>query len=318
MLRNKIYQKIMGLQNHSNVLNDTVDKLSDESSYKRLFHAYRDEEALPSSEVLKDIVNLCRAILFPGYYGNARVSKQTIRFHTGVNIKTLHTLLSQQIYAGLCFANLDDETCEKNCTQMKAETLSEAFISSLPDMRSFLATDAEAAFNGDPAAKNTNEVIFCYPGFRAICNYRIAHQLYILGVPFIPRIITEMAHSETGIDIHPGAQTGHYFSIDHGTGTVIGETSVIGDHVRIFQGVSLAGEKLPPDENGNAIRNIPRHPILDDYVTVYSNATLIGRIHIGKGATICGNVWVTSDVPAGANISQTTTDTGRTTEEAIQ
>lgn len=318
MLRNKIYQKIMGLQNHSNVLNDTVDKLSDESSYKRLFHAYRDEEALPSSEVLKDIVNLCRAILFPGYYGNARVSKQTIRFHTGVNIKTLHTLLSQQIYAGLCFANLDDETCEKNCTQMKAETLSEAFISSLPDMRSFLATDAEAAFNGDPAAKNTNEVIFCYPGFRAICNYRIAHQLYILGVPFIPRIITEMAHSETGIDIHPGAQIGHYFSIDHGTGTVIGETSVIGDYVRIFQGVSLAGEKLPPDENGNAIRNIPRHPILDDYVTVYSNATLIGRIHIGKGATICGNVWVTSDVPAGANISQTTTDTGRTTEEAIQ
>jgi len=318
LLRNKIYQKIMGLQNHSNVLNDTVDKLSDESSYKRLFHAYRDEEALPSSEVLKDIVNLCRAILFPGYYGNARVSKQTICFHTGVNIKTLHTLLSQQIYAGLCFANLDDETCEKNCTQMKAETLSEAFISSLPDMRSFLATDAEAAFNGDPAAKNTNEVIFCYPGFRAICNYRIAHQLYILGVPFIPRIITEMAHSETGIDIHPGAQIGHYFSIDHGTGTVIGETSVIGDHVRIFQGVSLAGEKLPPDENGNAIRNIPRHPILDDYVTVYSNATLIGRIHIGKGATICGNVWVTSDVPAGANISQTTTDTGRTTEEAIQ
>jgi serine O-acetyltransferase len=202
--------------------------------------------------------------------------------------------------------------------QTKAETLSEAFISSLPDMRCFLATDAEAAFNGDPAAKNTNEVIFCYPGFRAICNYRIAHQLYILGVPFIPRIITEMAHSETGIDIHPGAQIGHYFSIDHGTGTVIGETSVIGDHVRIFQGVSLAGEKLPPDENGNAIRNIPRHPILDDYVTVYSNATLIGRIHIGKGATICGNVWVTSDVPAGANISQTTTDTGRTSEEAIQ
>ncbi|MDD4589793.1 MAG: serine acetyltransferase [Parabacteroides sp.] len=308
----------MGLQNHSNALNDIVDKLSDESSYKQLFHAYRDEEALPSSEVLKDIVNLCRAVLFPGYYGNARVSKQTIRFHTGVNIKTLYTLLTQQIYAGLCFANLNDETCEKDHTQMTAEGLSEAFISTLPDMRCFLATDAEAAFNGDPAAKSTNEVIFCYPGFRAICNYRIAHQLYILGVPFIPRIITEMAHSETGIDIHPGAQIGHYFSIDHGTGTVIGETSVIGDHVRIFQGVSLAGEKLLPDKNGNTIRNISRHPILDDYVTVYSNATLIGRIHIGKGATICGNVWVTNDVPAGANISQTRTDTGRSMEKSIQ
>jgi serine O-acetyltransferase len=125
-------------------------------------------------------------------------------------------------------------------------------------------------------------------------------------------MITEMAHSETGIDIHPGAQIGYYFSIDHGTGTVIGETSVIGNHVRIFQGVSLAGEKLPPDENGNAIRRIPRHPVLEDHVTVYSNATLLGRIHIGKGATICGNVWVTEDVPAGATI-QLTVDNGQLT-----
>ena len=175
-------------------------------------------------------------------------------------------------------------------------------------MRSLLATDAEAAFNGDPAAQNINEVIFCYPGFRAVCNYRIAHQLYRLGVPIIPRMITEMAHSETGIDIHPGAEIGHYFSIDHGTGTVIGETSVIGNHVRIFQGVSLAGEKLPPDENGNAIRGVPRHPVLGDHVTVYSNATLLGRIHVGEGATICGNVWITEDVPAGATVSQLTMD----------
>lgn len=173
-------------------------------------------------------------------------------------------------------------------------------------MRALLATDAEAAFNGDPAAQNINEVIFCYPGFRAVCNYRIAHQLYRLGVPFIPRMITEMAHSETGIDIHPGAEIGHYFSIDHGTGTVIGETSVIGNHVRIFQGVSLAGEKLPPDENGNAIRGVPRHPVLGDHVTVYSNATLLGRIRIGEGAMICGNVWITEDVPAGATVSQQT------------
>ena len=247
----------MGLQKHSKVLNDTVEMLSDEGSYHQLFHAYRDEEALPSGEVLKEIIDLCRAILFPGYYGNA-------------------------------------------------EKLSEAFIRTLPEMRALLATDAEAAFNGDPAAQNINEVIFCYPGFRAVCNYRIAHQLYRLGVPFIPRMITEMAHSETGIDIHPGAEIGHYFSIDHGTGTVIGETSVIGNHVRIFQGVSLAGEKLPPDENGNAIRGVPRHPVLGDHVTVYSNATLLGRIRIGEGATICGNVWITEDVPAGATVSQQT------------
>lgn len=294
----------MGLQKHSKVLHETVEKLSDESSYKQLFHAYRDEEALPSGEVLKDIIDLCRAILFPGYYGNARISKQTIRFHTGVNIETLYTLLCRQIYAGLCLADTSCTSCPEEKIQARAEKLTEAFIATLPEMRSLLATDAEAAYNGDPAAQNINEVIFCYPGFRAICNYRIAHQLYMLNVPFIPRMITEMAHSETGIDIHPGAEIGHYFSIDHGTGTVIGETSIIGNRVRIFQGVSLAGEKLPPDENGNAIRGVARHPILEDDVTVYSNATLLGKIRIGKGATICGNVWITGDIPPGDVITQ--------------
>lgn len=294
----------MGLQKHSKVLNETVEKLSDECSYKQLFHAYRDEEALPSGEVLEEIIDLCRAILFPGYYGNARISTQTIRFHTGVNIEKLHELLSRQIYAGLCLADTSCTSCAEEQILSQAKKLSEAFISTLPEMRCLLATDAEAAYNGDPAAQNINEVIFCYPGFRAIGNYRIAHQLYKLGVPFIPRMITEMAHSETGIDIHPGAQIGHYFSIDHGTGTVIGETSVIGNNVRIFQGVSLAGEKLPPDENGNAIRGVTRHPILEDNVTVYSNATLLGKIRVGKGATICGNVWITGDVPPGAVITQ--------------
>ena len=294
----------MGLQKHSKVLNETVEKLSDECSYKQLFHAYRDEEALPSGEVLEEIIDLCRAILFPGYYGNARISTQTIRFHTGVNIEKLHELLSRQIYAGLCLADTSCTSCAEELIFSQAEKLSEAFISTLPEMRCLLATDAVAAYNGDPAAQNINEVIFCYPGFRAIGNYRIAHQLYKLGVPIIPRMITEMAHSETGIDIHPGAQIGHYFSIDHGTGTVIGETSVIGNNVRIFQGVSLAGEKLPPDENGNAIRGVPRHPILEDNVTVYSNATLLGKIRVGKGATICGNVWITGDVPPGAVITQ--------------
>lgn len=295
----------MEVQQYSHVLRDTVEKLSDEASYKQLFHAYRDEEALPSGEVLKEIVDLCRAILFPGYYGNARISKQTIRFHTGVHIETLHALLSGQIYAGLCFANTVSMSCMEEKVSADARKLSEAFIASLPEMRRLLATDAEATFNGDPAAQNLSEVIFCYPGFRAIGNYRIAHQLYQLGVPYIPRMITEMAHSETGIDIHPGAQIGHHFSIDHGTGTVIGETSVIGNYVRIFQGVSLAGEKLPPDENGNAIRGVVRHPHLEDHVTIYSNATLIGKIRIGQGATVCGNVWITRDVPAGAVITQT-------------
>ena len=293
----------MERQRHNDALREAVERLSDEGSYAQLFHAYCEEEELPSGKVLQSLVELCRAILFPGYYGQARITGQTIRFHTGVSIEQLFEELSKQIYAGLCLANTS-QTTSSQAAKATAERIAEEFISSLPELRSLLATDAEAMFDSDPAAQNPGEVIFCYPGFRAICNYRIAHVLYRLEVPFIPRMITEMAHSETGIDIHPGAKIGHHFSIDHSTGIVIGETSVIGDYVRIFQGVSLAGAKLPPDEKGNTIRGIARHPILGNHVTVYSNATLIGKIHIGDGATICGNVWVAEDVPAGATVSQ--------------
>lgn len=176
----------MGLQKHSKVLNDTVEMLSDEGSYQQLFHAYRDEEALPSGEVLKEIIDLCRAILFPGYYGNARISKQTIRFHTGVNVGTLHTLLSKQIYAGLCFADTTCVSCPEEKILTEAEKLSEAFIRTLPEMRSLLATDAEAAFNGDPAAQNINEVIFCYPGFRAVCTIALRTSYTGWASPLFP------------------------------------------------------------------------------------------------------------------------------------
>lgn len=290
-------------------LSDTVQKLSDEASYKQLFQAYnKKEEALPSGEVLKEIVELCRAILYPGYYGNARVNKQTIHYHTGVNVETLHALLSRQIYAGLCFSDSTCASLTETEIMEKAEALSEAFIATLPELRRILTTDVEATFYNDPAAQNPGEVLFCYPGIRAITNYRIAHQLYISGVPFIPRMISEMAHSETGIDIHPGARIGHHFAIDHGTGTVIGETSIIGNYVRIFQGVSLAGEKLPPAQGNHAPRGIPRHPILEDHVTVYANSTLLGRIRIGEGATICGNVWIARDIEAGATVTQLKTE----------
>ena len=294
----------MSISTEANSLRQTVEALSDEASYGRLFHSSRDEEALPSSENLKRIIDLCRAILFPGYYGSARINKQTIRFHTGVAVETLHSLLSKEIHAGICFADQDCLACSEEERNEQAMQLSERFIASLPELRHVLATDAEATYNGDPAAQNLGEVIFCYPGFRAICNYRIAHQLFLEGVPYIPRIITELAHSETGIDIHPGARIGHHFSIDHGTGTVIGETSILGNYVRIFPGVSLAGEKFPPDENGNAIRGVARHPVVGNHVTIYSNATLLGHIHIGDGATIYGNVWLTHDVAAGESIGQ--------------
>ncbi|MDL2255810.1 serine acetyltransferase [Parabacteroides sp. OttesenSCG-928-K15] len=289
---------------HTHVLNETIEKLSDEASYKHLFHTCRDEETLPSGEVLEEIIDLCRAILFPGYYGKDRVNIQTIRYHTGVNVQTLHHLLTRQIFAGLCFEETACLSMSAATVKQNAEILSEKFIATLPELRALLATDVDAIYNSDPAAQHIGEIIFCYPGFRAIVNYRLAHQLHLLGVPFIPRMITEMAHSETGIDIHPAATIGHHFAIDHGTGTVIGETSVIGNYVRIFQGVSLAGEKLPPEADGTPVRGVRRHPVLDDHVTIYSNATLIGKIHIGMGATICGNVWIAEDVKPGETIHQ--------------
>jgi len=166
-----------------------------------------------------------------------------------------------------------------------------------------LSTDIKATFDGDPAAHNYGEVIFCYPSIRAVFNYRIAHELLKLGIPIIPRVISELAHSETGIDIHPGAQIGEYFSIDHGTGVVIGETCIIGNHVRLYQGVTLGAIRFRLDENGLPMK-VPRHPILEDNVVVYANANILGRITIGKDSTIGGNVWLTNSIPPGSRILQ--------------
>lgn len=298
----------MGLQKHSKVLNETVEMLSDEGSYQQLFHAYRDEEALPSGEVLKEIIDLCRAILFPGYYGNARISKQTIRFHTGVNVGTLHTLLSRQIMQDSVLLILPVSPVPKKRSLPRRRNCRKPLSGCFPKCAACWQRMLKPLSTEIPLRRTSTRLFFVIPvsGLSATIALRTSYTGW--ASPFLPCMITEMAHSETGIDIHPGAEIGHYFSIDHGTGTVIGETSVIGNHVRIFQGVSLAGEKLPPDENGNAIRGVPRHPVLGDHVTVYSNATLLGRIHVGEGATICGNVWITEDVPAGATVSQLTMD----------
>ena len=171
-------------------------------------------------------------------------------------------------------------------------------------MRRLLASDVEAAYEGDPALHTRDEAIFCYPGIFAITNQRIAHELHVLGVPLIPRIITEYAHTITGIDIHPGARIGERFFIDHGTGVVIGETSVIGNRVRLYQGVTLGAKSFPLDEHGNPIKGIDRHPIVEDDVVIYSGATILGRIVIGKGSTIGGNVWLTHAVPPGSKVTQ--------------
>ncbi len=290
--------------NFTHILTQAVDELSESKSYKGLFHQHKDGEPLPSARVLNDIIDLARAILFPGYYGNSTLNSHTINYHIGVNVETLFNLLSEQILAGLCFAsNVDCATCTESKRE-EATKLAAKFISKLPHLRRVLATDVEAAYNGDPAAESIGEVIYCYPAIKAISNYRIAHQLLQLGVPLIPRIITEMAHSETGIDIHPAARIGEYFTIDHGTGVVIGATSIIGNNVKIYQGVTLGAKSFPLDENGMPIKGIDRHPILEDNVIVYSNATILGRITIGKDATVGGNIWITEDVPAGTRIVQ--------------
>ena len=211
-------------------------------------------------------------------------------------------LLTQQVVAGLCSQNSEQmQTCQLT---EKAQTIVADFITRLPELRRILATDVEAAYNGDPAADSYSEIISCYPVIKALTCYRIAHELLLLGVPLIPRIITEMAHSETGIDIHPGAKIGHHFTIDHGTGVVIGATCIIGNNVKLYQGVTLGAKSFTLDDDGNPIKGIPRHPILEDDVIVYSNATVLGRITLAKGTVIGGNVWVTESTKPGEQIVQ--------------
>ena len=294
----------MSLLNFTHLLAQTVTELSEDSSLKGLFHEHQDGDPLPSGKVLHEIIELCRAILFPGFYGKSTVNHHTITYHIGVNIERLYNLLTEQIHAGLCFDAKETGDCACDTKREKAIDLAGQFISRLPALREVLATDVEAAYNGDPAAESYGEIISCYPIIKALSNYRIAHELLLLGVPLIPRIITEMAHSETGIDIHPAAQIGHHFTIDHGTGVVIGATCIIGNHVKLYQGVTLGAKSFPLDDDGHPIKGIPRHPILEDDVIVYSNATILGCITVGRGATVGGNIWVTEDVPAGARLVQ--------------
>ena len=290
--------------NFTHLLAQTVTELSEDSSLKGLFHEHQDGDPLPSGKVLHEIIELCRAILFPGFYGKSTVNHHTITYHIGVNIERLYNLLTEQIHAGLCFDAKETGDCACDTKREKAIDLAGQFISRLPALREVLATDVEAAYNGDPAAESYGEIISCYPIIKALSNYRIAHELLLLGVPLIPRIITEMAHSETGIDIHPAARIGHHFTIDHGTGVVIGATCIIGNHVKLYQGVTLGAKSFPLDDDGHPIKGIPRHPILEDDVIVYSNATILGRITVGRGATVGGNIWVTEDVSAGARLVQ--------------
>lgn len=285
-------------------INQTVDQLSDPQSYDEVCHEHRLGEPLPSTKKLARMVNMVREIIFPGYFGNTSLRPNTIKHYMGVYVDELFELLSEQILAGLCFTCKNRDEVDIQERSRYAQGLASDFIAFLPEMRRKLVADVETAFVGDPAAKSQSEVIFCYPAIRAISNYRIAHQLLKLEVSLIPRIIGEMAHSETGIDIHPKAEIGESFTIDHGTGVVIGSTCIIGNNVKLYQGVTLGAKSFPLDEHGNPIKGVPRHPIVEDNVIIYAQATILGRITIGQNSIIGGNVWVTNDVPPNSKIVQ--------------
>lgn len=284
----------MSTEGITHILTQTVDALSAPDALDIIFHPHSEGYPLPSGDALEEIISLSRSILFPGYYGTPSVQIDTMRYHIGVKLERVHQLLSEQIYAGMCFSQGDDPAVGD---RDEARQMAAHIVSRYPQIRKTLATDVEAAYNGDPAAVSYSEVISCYPVIKALTNYRIAHELSEIGVPLIPRIMTEMAHSETGIDIHPTARIGSHFTIDHGTGVVIGATCIIGNHVKLYQGVTLGARSFPLDADGHPVKGIPRHPIIEDDVIIYSNATLLGRITVGKGSVIGANLWVTEDVP---------------------
>ena len=286
---------------------DTVRSLVDASSFDILVHRHRTGESMPSTKKLRTIVERIRQIIFPGYFGEMNLKSDTLPYYMGVLVDEVYEMMAEQIFSGLCFTCEGESDRDLGGKRERAENIAFEFVNSLSELRRILITDVNAAYLGDPAANSVGEVIFCYPAIRAISSYRIAHTLFALGVPLIPRIITEMAHSETGIDINPEAVIGEYFTIDHGTGVVIGSTSIIGSNVKLFQGVTLGAKSFPLDENGNPVKGIPRHPIVEDNVIIYSNATILGRITVGHDSVIGGNIWVTSDLPPYSRVIQTKT-----------
>ncbi len=280
------------MMNTDNIIQKLSDVHSRDYRYIPFYH-----KRLPCVGQLKEIVDTIREIVFPGYFNCILTEEETVlQQYIKENLESLYKLLSEQIYDALSFQSDD---ISKN----EAEEKAVAFINTIPEIKRLLSTDVKAIFNNDPAAKNYGEIIFCYPSIKALLNHRVAHELFLLKIPLIPRIISEMAHSETGIDIHPGAKIGEYFSIDHGTGIVIGQTSIIGNHVCLYQGVTLGAKSFTLDEEGNPV-DLPRHPILEDHVTVYSNSSILGRITIGEGTIVGGNVWLTHSVPPNSRIVQ--------------
>ena len=260
---------------------------------------------LPSRKVLVGIADGLRAVLFPNRLGLPDLTDESIDYYVGHMLDITLRELMVQVRRELRFTSGSDPS--DNSDREQAAVITQAFARQLPHVRSLLESDVQAAYEGDPAARSVDEVLVCYPGITAITHYRLAHELHCLGAPLIARMISEIAHASTGIEIHPGAKIGGSFFIDHGTGVVIGETAIIGEHVRLYQAVTLGAKRFPVDEHGALVKGNLRHPIVEDDVVIYAGATILGRITIGRGSTIGGNVWLTRSVPPGSTISQAQT-----------
>lgn len=261
----------------------------------------------PSRPVLIDVLEGLRSALFPGYFGLVQMT-EGLNFHLRSILEEKLRRLQEQILRGLVFTHWQDGADPPDRLRRRNEPRAAAaaghLLARLPELQRLALLDVEAAYAGDPAALSRDEVVFSYPGVQAVIQHRIAHELYLLAIPLIPRIMSEHAHSATGIDIHPGAAIGESFFIDHGTGVVIGETCEIGRNVRIYQGATLGAKSFPLDVHGQPIKGVPRHPIVEDDVIIYSGATVLGRTRLGRGAIIGANAWVTRDVEPGAIVTR--------------
>ncbi len=265
-----------------------------------------DKTYLPSRAEIVSTILLLLELLYPGYFGRQNLTRQNIRFHVGELLQQIGERLSRAVYHALCYQVENEQGAAGNVSgcQQHADELVIRFMERIPQVREMLSGDVQAAYDGDPAATNTHEIVLAYPGVLAVSVYRLAHELHLLGVPLIPRMMSEWAHTQTGVDIHPGAKIGRNVFIDHATGVVIGETTEIGDNVKLYQGVTLGALSFPKDERGRVIRGVKRHPTVKDSATLYANAIVLGgETVIGEGSVIGGSVFVTTTIPDNCTVS---------------
>ncbi|KWW32042.1 MAG: serine O-acetyltransferase [bacterium P3] len=280
---------------YSDTLHDTIVALSEETPQEAAM-SLRKHTELPNVTQLHQMMEHVKGAFFPHFFSR----------DISVDTCSIHSILRKQAACGIAFTRNVDP-CS---VQAEADAKTLQFIRQLPEIKQILLTDVEAVTQNDPAASDFTEAVLCYPAVKVMTYYRTAHALHTLGIPVLPRIITEMAHSETGIDIHPAARIGSHFAIDHGTGVVIGETTVVGNHVMLYQGVTLGARNFTYDHEGLPL-NTPRHPVIEDHVTIYSNTSVLGRIRIGHDSIIGGNVWLTHDVPPHSRVLQSKADQNR-------